>query len=108
MPARDLGPWIKTLPVGDAVAALAAALAGARAAVLQAPPGAGKTTLVPLILLDAPWLAGRRILMLEPRRLATRAAARRTAEMLREKVGETAGYRTPLDKRACAATRIEE
>ncbi len=107
MPARDLGPWIKTLPVGDAVAALAAALAGARAAVLQAPPGAGKTTLVPLILLDAPWLAGRRILMLEPRRLATRAAARRMAEMLGENVGETVGYRTRLDTRVSAATRIE-
>src|SRR5258708_12873727 len=107
MPARDLGPWIKTLPVGDAVAALAAALAGARAAVLQPPPGAGKTTLVPLILLDAPWVAGRRILMLEPRRLATRAAARRMAEMLGESVGETVGYRTRLDTRVSAATRIE-
>src|SRR5258708_11811950 len=107
MPARDLGPGIKTLPVGDAVAALAAALAGARAAVLQPPPGAGKTTLVPLILLDAPWVAGRRILMLEPRRLATRAAARRMAEMLGESVGETVGYRTRLDTRVSAATRIE-
>jgi len=107
MPARDLGPWIKALPVGDAVAALAAALTGARAAVLHAPPGAGKTTLVPLILLDAPWLAGRRILVLEPRRLATRAAARRMAEMLGEAVGETVGYRTRLDTRVSAATRIE-
>ncbi len=107
MPARDLGPWIKTLPVGDAVMALAAALAGPRAAVLQAPPGAGKTTLVPLIMLDAPWLAGRRILMLEPRRLATRAAARRMAAMLGERVGETVGYRTRLDTRVSAATRIE-
>src|SRR6266851_5322490 len=107
MPARDLGPWIKTLPVGDAVMALAAALAGPRAAVLQAPPGAGKTTLVPLIMLDAPWLGGRRILMLEPRRLATRAAARRMAAMLGERVGETVGYRTRLDTRVSAATRIE-
>src|SRR6266851_2318829 len=107
MPARDLGPWIKTLPVGDAVMALAAALAGPRAAVLQAPPGAGKTTLVSLIMLDAPWLAGRRILMLEPRRLATRAAARRMAAMLGERVGETVGYRTRLDTRVSAATRIE-
>ncbi|HET7594882.1 MAG TPA: ATP-dependent helicase HrpB, partial [Stellaceae bacterium] len=107
MSARDLGQWIKALPVGDALAPLAAALSGARAAVLQAPPGAGKTTLAPLILLDAPWLAGRRILMLEPRRLATRAAARRMAEMLGEKVGETVGYRTRLDTRVSAATRIE-
>jgi ATP-dependent helicase HrpB len=107
MSARDLGRWIKALPVGDALAALAAALADARAAVLQAPPGAGKTTLVPLTLLDAPWLAGRRILMLEPRRLATRAAARRMADMLGETVGETVGYRTRLDTRVGAATRIE-
>jgi ATP-dependent helicase HrpB len=107
MSARDLGRWIKALPVGDALAPLATALADARAAVLQAPPGAGKTTLVPLTLLDAPWLAGRRILMLEPRRLATRAAARRMADMLGETVGETVGYRTRLDARVGAATRIE-
>jgi ATP-dependent helicase HrpB len=107
MPARDLGQWIKALPVGDVLAPLAAALADARAAVLQAPPGAGKTTLAPLVLLEQPWLAGRRILMLEPRRLATRAAARRMAEMLGEAVGETVGYRTRLDTRVSAATRIE-
>ncbi|HJT05898.1 MAG TPA: hypothetical protein VJ747_03175, partial [Stellaceae bacterium] len=62
MPARDLDRWIKALPVGDALPHLAEALAGAGAAVLQAPPGAGKTTLVPLTLLDQHWLAGRRIL----------------------------------------------
>jgi ATP-dependent helicase HrpB len=107
MSAPDLDRWIKALPVGDALAPLAEALAGARAAVLQAPPGAGKTTLVPLTVLDAPWLAGRRILMLEPRRLATRAAARRMAHMLGESVGETVGYRTRLDTRVGRATRIE-
>src|SRR5712671_3606411 len=107
MPARDLGPWIKTLPVGDAVMALAAALAGPRAAVLQAPPGAGKTTLVPLVLLEAPWLEHRRILMLEPRRLAARAAARRMAAMLGERVGETVGYRTRLDTKVGPGTRLE-
>jgi ATP-dependent helicase HrpB len=107
MPAPDLDRWIKALPVGDALPPLAAALAGAGAAVLQAPPGAGKTTLVPLTLLDQHWLAGRRILMLEPRRLATRAAARRMAQMLGETVGETVGYRTRLDTRIGGATRIE-
>src|SRR6185437_9340452 len=107
MPAADLERWIKALPVGDALPHLAEALAGAGAAVLQAPPGGGKTTLVPLTLLDAPWLAGRRILMLEPRRLATRAAARRMAQMLGESVGETEGYRTRLDTRIGRATRIE-
>jgi ATP-dependent helicase HrpB len=61
--------------------------------VLEAPPGAGKTTQVPLALLDAPWLAGRRIVMLEPRRLAARAAAQFMAAQLGEPVGQTVGYR---------------
>ncbi len=107
MAPRDLASWSSLLPVGEALPALAAALAGAGAAVLQAPPGAGKTTLVPLALLDAPWLKRRRIVMLEPRRLATRAAARRMAEMLGEPVGATVGYRTRLDTRIGTATRIE-
>lgn len=76
-------------------------------AVLQAPPGAGKTTKVPLALLQAPWLAGRRIIVLEPRRLAARAAARRMAAMLGEEVGGTVGYRVRLDTRVGPATRIE-
>src|ERR1700730_18416054 len=107
MPARDLGQWIKALPVGDAVAALAAALSDAGAAVLQAPPGAGKTTLVPLALLDAPWLAGRRILMLEPRRWAARAAAARMAHLLGEAVGATVGYRIRFASTVGPNTRIE-
>ena len=74
---------------------------------LQAPPGAGKTTLVPLELLDQPWLAGRRIIMLEPRRLAARAAARRMASLLGEPVGRTVGYRVRFDSRVSDATRIE-
>jgi ATP-dependent helicase HrpB len=75
--------------------------------VLQAPPGAGKTTVVPLRLLDEAWLAGGRILMLEPRRLATRAAARRMASLLGEEVGGTVGYRTRDERRTGPATRIE-
>ena len=63
-------------------------------AVLHAPPGAGKTTIVPLRLLDEPWLAGERIVVLEPRRLAARAAAHRMASLLGEAVGATVGYRT--------------
>lgn len=74
---------------------------------LQAPPGAGKTTRVPLALLDAPWRKGRRILMLEPRRLAARAAARFMAAQLGEKAGETVGYRTRLDTRISGKTVIE-
>jgi ATP-dependent helicase HrpB len=107
MSVRDLASWSNALPVGEALPALAAALADAGSAVLQAPPGAGKTTLVPLALLDASWLAGRRIVMLEPRRLAARAAARRMAAMLGEGVGDTVGYRTRLDTRIGRDTRIE-
>jgi ATP-dependent helicase HrpB len=75
--------------------------------VLQAPPGAGKTTLVPLALRDEPWVAGQRIVMLEPRRLAARAAAHRMAFLLGESVGETVGYRVRMDSRVGPRTRIE-
>jgi ATP-dependent helicase HrpB len=75
--------------------------------VLQAPPGAGKTTVVPLRLLDEPWLAGGRIVMLEPRRLATRAAARRMASLLGDEVGGLVGYRTRDERRLGPATRVE-
>ncbi|MGH7123581.1 MAG: ATP-dependent helicase HrpB, partial [Stellaceae bacterium] len=93
--------------MAEAVPRVAAALAEQGAAVLEAPPGAGKTTLVPLELLESPWLDGRRIVMLEPRRLATRATARRMATMLGEQVGDTVGYRTRLDTRVGPRTRIE-
>jgi ATP-dependent helicase HrpB len=76
-------------------------------AVLQAPPGAGKTTVVPLALVDESWLRGQRILMLEPRRVAARAAAHRMAALLGEPVGERVGYRTRTDSRVSARTRIE-
>lgn len=103
----DLGRWMASLPIGAVLAELETVLGTAGAAVLQAPPGAGKTTLVPLALLAAPWLEGRRILMLEPRRLATRAASRRMAEMIGESAGATIGYRTRLDSRIGKETRIE-
>ncbi len=95
------------LPVADALPALLAALNAGRNAVLVAPPGAGKTTLVPLALLDAGWRGDGRILMLEPRRLATRAAAARMAFLLGQPVGGTIGYRTRIDGAASAETRIE-
>jgi ATP-dependent helicase HrpB len=95
------------LPIEKLLPELRAALASAPSAVLQAPPGAGKTTRVPLALLDEPWLAGRKIVMLEPRRLAARAAAKRMAEMLGETVGETIGYRVRLDSAVSRATRVE-
>ncbi len=83
------------------------ALAGGRAAVLTAPPGAGKSTIVPLALRGEPWVRDRRIVMLEPRRLAARAVARRMAASLGERVGGTVGYRMRLETRVSAATRIE-
>lgn len=83
------------------------ALSGARAAVLVAPPGAGKTTRLPLALLDAPWAGGQRILVLEPRRIAARAAAQQMARLLGEEVGETVGYRVRHESRVSARTRVE-
>ena len=96
-----------SLPIESTLPALRAALAAGSNAVLEAPPGAGKTTLVPLALLDAPWLGRRKIVMLEPRRLAARAAARRMATLLGESVGETVGYRIRQDSKIGPATRIE-
>jgi len=87
--------------------ALRTALASHRDAVLTAPPGAGKSTLVPLALLDEPWMAGRKLLLLEPRRVAARAVAARMAELRGEAVGETVGYRMRMDTRVSRNTRIE-
>ena len=95
------------LPIEPVLPVLTAALDARPNAVLQAPPGAGKTTCVPLALLDRPWLSGGKIVMLEPRRLAARAAARRMAQMLGEQVGETVGYRVRLDSKVGPKTRIE-
>ena len=95
------------LPVETVLPDLRRALHAGPAAVLEAPPGAGKTSLVPLHLLGEPWLAGRSILMLEPRRLAARAAAARMAELLGEPVGHTVGYAMRFDRRIGSATRIE-
>jgi ATP-dependent helicase HrpB len=85
------------LPIEDVLPVLRDTLMQGSNAVLSAPPGAGKTTRVPLALLDAPWLTGKTILMLEPRRLAARAAAHRMASLLGESVGSTVGYRMRLD-----------
>jgi ATP-dependent helicase HrpB len=95
------------LPVVAALPSLQDALARRRAAVLVAPPGSGKTTRVPIALLAAPWLDARRIVMLEPRRLAARAAASYMASLLREAVGETVGFRVRDDTRVGPGTRIE-
>ncbi|WP_448188689.1 ATP-dependent helicase HrpB [Azospirillum sp. sgz301742] len=100
-------PTLPALPIAPVLPALLTALKERGVAVLQAPPGAGKTTRVPLALLDEPWLAGRKIIVLEPRRLAARAAARRMASMLGEGVGQTVGYRVRLDTKIGPKTRIE-
>ncbi|RYE44901.1 MAG: ATP-dependent helicase HrpB [Hyphomicrobiales bacterium] len=95
------------LPIDEALPRLLAVLAAGPYAVLVAPPGAGKTTRVPLALLDAPWRGDGRIVMLEPRRLAARAAARRMAQSLDDEVGGVVGYRVRLDARVSRRTRIE-
>jgi ATP-dependent helicase HrpB len=96
-----------TLPIHEALAPLKAALAASSCAVLVAPPGAGKTTVVPLALMDEPWARGGKIIVLEPRRLAARAAAERMARTLGERAGDTIGYRVRLQSRISARTRIE-
>ena len=100
-------PIMSTLPIEDVLPTLHRALAEGQNALLTAAPGAGKTTRVPLALLDAPWLGGKRLLMLEPRRLATSAAAHRMATTLDESVGGTIGYRMKLDTKVGPKTRIE-
>lgn len=95
------------LPIEEAITDLRDALATHRHAVLVAPPGAGKTTLVPLRLLHEPWVNDRKIIMLEPRRLAARAAAMRMSTLLGEDVGETVGFQTRDERRIGARTRIE-
>ena len=95
------------LPIDDVLDRLAGTLQKANAAVLVAPPGAGKTTRVPLALLDEPWLKGGKIIVLEPRRIAARASAERMAKTLGEKVGDTVGYRVRFGSKVSRATRIE-
>jgi ATP-dependent helicase HrpB len=103
-PGRDPAA---ALPIVQALPALRSALIAGSVAVLVAPPGAGKTTGVPLALLDEAWARGGKLIVLEPRRLAARAAAARMAASLGEAVGQTVGYRVRLDSRVSAVTRIE-
>ena len=101
------GAALPDLPIVEILDQLRAALADHGRAVVAAPPGAGKTTVIPLALLDEPWIAGRRIVMLEPRRLATRAAARRMASTTGTAVGDLVGYQTRDERRIGPDTRIE-
>src|SRR5258706_5324931 len=102
MRARD-----EPLPIDPALRELTAALRAQSAAVLVAPPGAGKTTRVPLVLAAEPWAAGQKLIVLEPRRLAARAAAARMAATLGEPVGASVGYRVRFGSKVSAATRVE-
>ena len=104
MTGGDCGSHFDTpLPIDDALPRLTAALRRSNAAVLVAPPGAGKTTRVPLVLLDEPWAQDKKILVLEPRRLAARAAAARMAATLGEQVGETVGLRVRFGSKVSQA-----
>ncbi|WP_398472572.1 ATP-dependent helicase HrpB [Tardiphaga sp.] len=96
-----------SLPIDAVLGDLAGALRASNAAVLVAPPGAGKTTRVPLALLDEPWLGDKKIIMLEPRRIAARASAERMARTLGERAGETVGYRVRFGSKISRKTRIE-
>jgi ATP-dependent helicase HrpB len=95
------------LPIDDALPELLAALVARNRVVLEAPPGAGKTTVVPLALLTQPWLAGKKILMLEPRRIAARSAALFMAAQLNEAIAQTVGYRIRFENQVSKATRVE-
>src|SRR5579875_2001316 len=95
------------LPIEEALPSLRRVLAERTSAVLVAPPGAGKTTLVPLGLRDEAWAQGGKLIVLEPRRLAARAAAARMASLLGEVVGETVGFRVRLQSKVSARTRVE-
>ena len=106
-PSFSLRRFAQALPIDEALPALTSALAAGSSAVLVAPPGAGKTTRVPLALDGAPWLGGRKILVLEPRRLAARNAAARMAATLGEEIGESVGLRARLETRVSKKTRIE-
>lgn len=103
---HDTSPLLPDLPVKQILPQLCAALSAHRGSVLTAPPGSGKTTLVPLALLHEPWLAGKRILMLEPRRMAARAASWRMSDLLGEDVGNTVGHHMRLERKFGRDTRI--
>ncbi|HOZ27985.1 MAG TPA: helicase-related protein, partial [Hyphomonadaceae bacterium] len=95
------------LPIEDVIPQIAAALRDGTRLVISAPPGAGKTTRVPLTLMDEPWIDGRKLILVEPRRIAARAAAERMASTLGERVGQTIGLRSRLDVRTSKDSRIE-
>ena len=99
-------PFMQTLPITQVIPEVKEKLLNNNRLVLQAPPGAGKTTALPLALLDEPWLKGKKIIMLEPRRLAVRSSAARMAELLGEKVGKRIGYQIKMESVQSKETQI--
>ncbi|MBN2870225.1 MAG: DEAD/DEAH box helicase, partial [Campylobacterales bacterium] len=99
-------PTLSNLPISEQIPPIRESLRQNNRLILQAPPGAGKTTSVPLCLLNEPWLEGKKILMLQPRRLAARAAATRMAELLGEEVGERIGYHIRGERKSSKMTQI--
>ena len=97
---------MQNLPIFEVLPSVKQELLNFNRLVLQAPPGAGKTTSLPLSLLDEPWLKGKKIIMLEPRRLAVRSSASRMAELLGEKVGQTVGYQIKMESVQSKETKI--
>jgi len=95
------------LPIQEILSTVQAQLQAHNTLIVTAPPGAGKSTILPLTIRDAPWLKENKILMLEPRRLATTAIASRMASLLNEQVGNTIGYQIKFDKRVSVNTRIQ-
>jgi HrpA-like helicases len=102
-----LNPDSFDLPVSEIIPKVKNHLSSQNSLIIQAPPGAGKSTLLPLALLEEEWLKGKKTLMLEPRRLATKSIATRMAEMIGEKVGETVGYRIRFESSISEKTRLE-
>jgi ATP-dependent helicase HrpB len=98
---------INHYPIHEVLSDLKRALSTNNKSILEAPPGAGKSTIVPLELLNEPWLAGKKIIMLEPRRLATRSVAMRMASLINQEVGRVVGYRIRFENKITSATRIE-
>ena len=103
----NFNPFQYQLPVADIIDEVKNHLANNNTLIVNAPPGAGKSTLLPLTLLDENWLVGKKIIMLEPRRLAAKTIATRMAELWGDKVGETIGYRIRFENRVSALTKIE-
>ena len=103
----NFDPFKTKLPVADIVVDVKRSLAAANTLIVSAPPGAGKSTVLPLALVGEPWLEGKKVVVLEPRRLAASSIAARMADLLNEPVGRTIGYHIRFEKKVSSDTQIE-